>query len=109
MRLSDKVAIWLIVINFGTFTAPGLLILGVGGWILEPWWSPSFDDQLLSVSGSIGLLWPLGVPLIVRGLDRWRARMSMGLFSLVTVVVLYVWTVVVVLLVLVLLQQPVQT
>lgn len=75
MRLSDKVAVWLMLIHCATFT-------------------------------SIGLLWPLGIPLIMRGLDRWKTRWRIGLFSVVAMAALYARAVIVVLLVLLLLQRP---
>lgn len=67
---------------------------------------PTKCDLNLNVSGAIGLLWPLGIPLIMRGLDGWRARFSGGLFSLVAMAALYAWAVIVVLLVLLLFQRP---
>lgn len=107
MRLSVKVAMWLIPIHLATLTAPGILIRGLAGLVIDPLWHPPFNDFDFGISGAIGLLWLLGMPVVMRGMDGWRIRWSTGLFSLATVVMLYAWSVIVVVLVLLLFQRPV--
>jgi hypothetical protein len=106
MRTSIKVALLLILINFDTMTALGMLVVGLAGPIVDMWCSPSSDDLDFAITGVAGLLWPLGIPLVMHGLDRWKDRCRAPLFLAVVVASLYLWAVLVVWITLLLLEQP---
>jgi hypothetical protein len=49
-----------------------------------------FTDSMVA-----GLLWPIGMPLVIRALDRWKHRWQTDLYSAAVVMALYFWVVLV--------------
>lgn len=98
MKRSIQIAIALIMANFALITAPGIIIMGLAGITLEPL-LPQFSQGVeldLNASGLCGILWPAGIPPAAWALQRWKYRWPMDLYSLVLLVLLYLWAVVVV-------------
>lgn len=95
MRLSTKIAGWLVVASMVMMTAPGMIVVGLGGLPLQTWLPPMVNGGGLNQSFIAGYLWPIGMPLVVRVLDRWKHRLETDIYCGVVVLALYIWAVLV--------------
>lgn len=98
MRLSVKVAGWFIFANMATMSAPGMIVVGLGGWPLQHWLPPMAHDGGFNLTMLAGFLWPIGMPFVVWALDRWKPRCSVDIYSASVALALYVWAILVTLL-----------
>lgn len=93
MHRSIQVAFGLMVANLALMTAPGMLVYGLGGALLADWLPPITNDNDLTLFGAAGLIWPIGIPLVVLALKPWRDRWQTDLYLLALLALLYLWAV----------------
>lgn len=95
MRLSVKAAGWLIFANLAMMSAPGMIVVSLGGWPLQPWLPPMAHDGGFNLTMLAGFLWPIGMPFVVWAMDRWKPRWSIDVYSALVTLALYAWAVLV--------------
>lgn len=92
MRLSDRICLVLIGINVLLLTGPGMYLLEVSEPLFSAWLAPRYHKADFVQAGVLGLLVPLGIPLVSRGLDRWKSRCGTTTHGLAVACALVVWT-----------------
>lgn len=81
------------VANLALMTAPGMLVYGLGGAPLASWLPPITNDNDLALFGAAGLIWPIGIPLVVLALKPWRGSWQTGVYLVALLALHYLWAV----------------